>query len=136
MKYTADTGFFIRLSESHPKALEIWGSIRDGKGRLIIPAMVLAEMTRLLLMKGQSAALEKMITAIDFSSKCTVCDLTAGLAKDGGTLAQCYGVSAVDGTVLATAIATGHDVVLTSDTLFRRVGKDRKVTAIELLQDV
>lgn len=133
MKYTADTGFLIELSNANPKALDVWKEITKDKGKLIIPAPVIVEAAKRLLQKGKNAELQQMLLAVTASEKFGVCDLTFELAKDAGRLACAYNISAVDGCVLATAIATGFNVVLTTDTAFRRAKKDGKIDLVEFL---
>jgi predicted nucleic acid-binding protein len=132
MRYTADTGFFIKLSQDDKKAQSIWKEIREGKGRLIIPAPVIAETAKNVMVRGKQGYLAPFYNALESSTKITVVDTTFDLARHAGKLAYSYNISAVDGCVLATAIATGYDTVITTDTYFRRAKKEHKIKLIEL----
>lgn len=132
MKYTADTGFFIRLSQGDKRAQEIWKEICEGKGRLLIPAPVLVETTRDALRKGKKEQVELLYNSIKLSSKLFVADLTAELARSAGILAFTYGISSTDGCVLSTAIVSDFKTVLTTDTHFRKAKKEGKIELVEL----
>lgn len=133
MKYTADTGFFIKLAQLDQRALKIWQEIIEGKARLIIPAPVIVETTKYALQKGKNNELQKLFDSIGASQKVAVMDLSFDLARKAGALAFAYNLSATDGSVLATAEATGFDKLLTSDTGFRRARKDGKVQIVEFI---
>ena len=123
MRYTADTYFFIKLSESVPKALALWQEIVEGKGRLAIPTVVLVELKNRLLKRNLQKEAEELIRVFEDSSKIVLIPLTTDLAKKAGNLSYTYNMTNFDAVVLATAIETGYKNVLTSDPSFLRASK-------------
>ncbi len=123
MRHTADTYFFIKLSESVPKALALWQEIVEGKGRLVIPTVVLVELKNRLLKRNLQKEAEELIRVFEDSSKIVLIPLTTDLAKKAGNLSYTYNMTNFDAVVLATAIETGYKNVLTSDPSFLRASK-------------
>ena len=123
MRHTADTYFFIKLSESVPKALALWQEIVEGKGRLAIPTVVLVELKNRLLKRNLQKEAEELIRVFEDSSKIVLIPLTTDLAKKAGNLSYTYNMTNFDAVVLATAIETGYKNVLTSDPSFLRASK-------------
>lgn len=123
MRYTADTYFFIRLSESVPKALALWQEIVEGKGKLAIPTVLLVELKNRFLKRNLQKEAEELISIFEDSSKIVLIPLTADLAKKAGSLSYTYNMTNFDAVVLATAIETGYKNILTSDPSFLKASK-------------
>ncbi len=123
MKYTADTYFFIKLSESVSKALALWQEIVEGKSKLVIPTVVLVELKNRFLKRNLQKEAEELIRVFEDSSKIILIPLTTDLAKKAGSLSYTYNMTNFDAVVLATAIETGYKNVLTSDPSFLRASK-------------
>ena len=132
MKQTADTSFFIRVSEGITKAIEIWGDITDGKSRLVIPTVVLVELKNRFLKLGLSEKIEKLLATFEHSGRITLAPLTTDLAKKAGSLSYTYNMTNFDAVILATAIETEHKSVLTSDPFFLKPAKDGLIDVIKL----
>ena len=124
MRYTADTYFFIKLSESVPKALVLWREIVEGKGKLVIPTVVLVELKNRFLKRNLKKEAEELISIFEDSSKIVLIPLTTDLAKKAGSLSYTYNMTNFDAVVLTTAIETDHKNVLTSDPSFLRASKN------------
>lgn len=123
MKYTADTYFFIKLSESVPKALALWHELVEGKGKLAIPTVVLVELKNRFLKRNLQKEADELVSTFEDSSKIVLIPLTTDLAKKAGNLSYTYNMTNFDAVVLATAIETGYKNILTSDPSFLRASK-------------
>ena len=118
MMYTADTSFFIRLSEELPKAVAVWHEVVEGKSRLAVPTIVLVELKNRMLKRDMQKEAEELITTFEESSKITLVPLTADLAKKAGSLSYTYNMTNFDSVILATAVETEYKNVLSSDPSF------------------
>ena len=123
MMYTADTSFFIRLSEELPKAVAVWDDIVEGKSRLAIPTVVLVELKNRLLKRNLQKEAEELISSFEESSRITLIPLTTELAKRAGGLSYTYNMTNFDSVILATAVETEYKNVLTSDPSFLKASK-------------
>ncbi|MBI1935411.1 PIN domain-containing protein [Candidatus Woesearchaeota archaeon] len=123
MMYTADTSFFIRLSEGAPKAIALWHEIVEGKGKLAIPTAVLIELKNRLLKRNLQEKAEELILIFENSNKIVLVPLTTDLAKKAGSLSYTYNMTNFDAVILATAIETCYKNVLTSDPTFEKASK-------------
>jgi predicted nucleic acid-binding protein len=123
MSYTADTYFFIKLSESVPKAVALWQEIVGGKGRLAVPTVVLVELKNRFLKKNLQKEAQELISIFENSNKIVLIPLTTDLAKKAGNLSYTYNMTNFDAVVLATAIETGYKNVLSGDPSFLKASK-------------
>lgn len=130
MKYTADTWFFIKLADKDEKALKIWGEIIEGKGRLVVPTIVLVELTRSFLRKNLAKDLENLIFGFEKSKKIFLVDLTPEIAKLAGKFADSYDIPTVDSVILATADVTEFTDLLSGDKHFIPAFRDGKIRLI------
>ena len=132
MMYTADTYFFIQLKEKNPKAIALWNEIKQGKGQLVVPTIVFAELTRKMLREGDSKALAEFLGGITSSEKVLQCWLTTEFARKAGEVSYRYAMPTVDSIILATALLTEHTHVITADPHFNPPAKDKLIKKIEL----
>ena len=123
MMYTADTSFFIRLSEELPKAVAVWHEVVEGKSRLAVPTIVLVELKNRMLKRDMQKEAEELINTFEESSKITLVPLTAELAKKAGSLSYTYNMTNFDSVILATAVETEYKNVLSSDPSFVKATK-------------
>lgn len=128
MNYTADTWFFLKLiGEENEKARQIWKEITEGKGRLVVPTVVIAELSKKLLNRNFSKELQELMVEFGRSEKIHIADLTAKMALFAGKLGSSYNMPAFDSVVLATAISTGHNTVLADDRHFALAVKSNQI---------
>lgn len=130
MKYTADSWFFIQLSKNTEKAREIWQSIKDGKGRLVVPTIVIVEIKKRLLGYGLNKYADELIDELDFSHNINIVNLTLELSKEAGRIGNTYKCTTADSVILATAIETDYTNILTDDEHFLSAKKQGKVKII------
>ncbi len=132
MNCTADTSFFMRLSEGSEKAARLWEDITQGKSRLIVPTAVLVELKKQYAKKGMQKEADELISAFERSSRITILPLTTELAKKAGNISYTYNLTNFDAVIITTAIETGFVAIPTSDPLFLRAQKDEKITVVPM----
>ncbi len=130
MKYTADSYFFIQLSKGTEKAKEIWEEIKLGKGRLVVPTIVIVEVKKRLLSYGLSKYADELVEGFEASQKISIVDLTLELAKKAGTTGNSYKCTTADAVILTTAIETGYNNLISSDKHFIPAEKQGKIKLI------
>ena len=130
MKYTADSWFFIQLSKGAEKAAKIWEEIKLGKGRLVVPTIVIVEVKKRLLSYGLNKFAEEFVDELESSQKISIVNLTLDIAKEAGKLGNSYNCTTADAVILATAIETGYINILTDDKHFLQAEKQGKVKII------
>lgn len=130
MKYTADSWFFIQLTNESKKALEIWQDVRTGKSRLAIPTIVLVEITKRFLRKGKSKELSALVSALDRSDKIFVVELTSEISTLAGKFGHAYNIPTADSIILATAVTTGFTNLLSEDRHFIPAERESKIKRI------
>lgn len=130
MKYTADSWFFIQLSRGNKKALEIWNEIKLGKGRLVVPTIVIAEVQKRLLSRGLSEYAEELVEEIEASQKISTVNLTLELAKQAGKFGNSFNCTIADAVILATAVETGYINLITDDNHFIPAQKQGKISIV------
>lgn len=130
MKYTADSYFFIQLSKGTEKAKEIWEEIKLGKGRLVVPTIVIVEVKKRLLSYGLSKYADELVEEFEASQKISIVDLTLELAKKSGTTGNSYKCTTADAVILTTAIETGYNNLISNDKHFIPAEKQGKIKII------
>lgn len=124
MKYTADSYFFIQLSKGMQKAKNIWEEIKLGKGRLVVPTIVLVEIKKRLLSHGLNQYANELIEELEASQKVSIIDLTLDIAKKAGNSYKC---TTPDAVILTTAIETGYFNLISDDQHFTLAEKQGKI---------
>lgn len=131
MNYTADTWFFVQLiEEKKEKAKSIWTEIKEGKGRLIVPTVVIVEMSKRLLKKNLGEELNDFLMGLEKSEKIFVVELTSKIAAMAGKLGNSYDLKIADSVILATAIYTDYTNIITDDEHFTMPAKHGKIRVV------
>ena len=130
MNYSADTWFFIQLSEDAEKALRIWKEIIEGKGRLVVSSIVIAETVKLLLRKNMKKGLNDFMIAFRTSDKIRVVDVTKLIAEEAGKISYSHNIPITDAIIAVTAVLTNHRNILSKDSDYRRLEKDGKIKRV------
>jgi len=69
VKYCTDTWFFLQIANQHPKAIDIWKEIKEGKCRLVVSTVVIAETIKQLLRKNLNKHIDSLSEAFRTSNK-------------------------------------------------------------------
>lgn len=130
LKYCVDTWFFLQLANQHPKAINVWKEVKEGKGRLVVSTVVIAETVKHLLRKNLNKYLDSLSEAFRTSDKITIIDVTKEIAEDGGKYSFGQNIPTIDGIILSTAIKTEHRNILSDDTHYKTAEKQKLVKRI------
>jgi predicted nucleic acid-binding protein len=132
MKYTADTGFFIKLIQDVDRAKKICDEIIHGKSRLVIPTVVIVELSKYYLKLGKNQKLSELLDLFETSHKIDIIGLEFELAKKSGKIGNSYKCKTADAIILATAVESGYTTILTEDVHFQIAEKQGKVKLVRL----
>ena len=130
MNYCADTWFFLQIANQHPKAIAVWKEVKEGKGRLVVSTIVIAETIKQLLRKNLNKYIDPLSEAFGTSDKIILIDVTKEIAEDAGRYAYGQDMPTVDGVILSTAIKTDHTNVLSNDEHYKTAEKQKLVKRI------
>jgi predicted nucleic acid-binding protein len=130
MRYAADSWFFIKFMEKDSKAIALWEDIKYGKGRLAVPSVVITEIVKKFLTRGLNKELDMLILGLNSSEKIFIIDLTREIAEEAGKLGYSFNVPTIDSIVLATAIKTGHNNIISDDSDYKKAEKQGKIKRI------
>ncbi|MFH0836824.1 MAG: PIN domain-containing protein [Candidatus Aenigmatarchaeota archaeon] len=130
MKYTADSWFFIELINQNTRALNIWMEINEGKSRLIVPSIVIAEIVRKFLKNNLNRELQTLLNGFNNTEKIRIVDLTKEIAEHSGKLSYTYNMPMVDAIILTTAILTEYNNIITDDPHFKPAEKQNRIKRV------
>ncbi len=130
MRYTADSWFFVKISEKNPKALNLWEEITTGKGRLVVPTVVIAEIEKRFLKRNLNQLFEEFLSQMENSEKIFIVGLTLEIAKEAGKLGNTYNLSTIDSIILATAKLTEFTELISDDEHFILAEKNNLIKRV------
>lgn len=130
MRYCVDTWFFLQIANRHPKAIEIWNEILEGKGRLIVSTVVIAETVKQLLRKNLKKDLKVFSDDFSNSEKITVVDVTKDIAESGGKFSYSANMSVIDGIIQATAISMNCQNIISNDEHYKTAERQKIIKRI------
>lgn len=105
------------------EAIKIKDEVIEGKSRIVIPAIVVAELVREMVRKGNPSAVNSLMGSLLTSSKITIANLDQTIAMEAGKMGITFDIPLVDSTILATAIIFEHTNILTNDEHYRLAEK-------------
>lgn len=130
MRYTADTWFLLKIIDRDENAVKIEEEILEGKGRLVIPTIVISELVRETIRKGKIKIAEEILDALQTSTKIFVADLNQAIAKEAGRVGISFNVPLVDSVILATAILFDHKNILTVDEHYKTAERKGEIKRV------
>lgn len=126
MKYCADTWFIIEAFDKSVEAINIIQEVRTGKGRIVIPIIVLAESTKKLMQKGvPSKLITQFFDGVEASDKVELITVDRTIAVESAHLSLSFNLPLIDSLVAATSKLTGCDVLLSGDEHYRLLVKKK-----------
>ena len=131
MKYTADSWFFVQLNLKKEKALKIWKEITIGKSKLVVPTVVITEITKRFLRKNLNNELESLLLGLEQSDNIFVVGLSPKIAELAGKIGHSFNVPTIDSIIISTAIISGFPYVLTDDNHYIPADKAGKIKLIK-----
>ncbi len=120
MRVGFDTGFFIKLGDGDPRAVEVWGRAERGDLEGAISCLTLFELERLGL-RGTAPreVVSRLITHIPVTCQTVWLGIeNAFLLSRSARLAHGNGLSMADAIILTSLIHAGATVIYTTDSDF------------------
>ncbi len=127
MRYCADTWFFVETSKGNPKDLNILRNVRKGKDFLVVPSVVLLELTRETIRSGKPKIGEEIIRTMKTVRNIKIVDASMEICSNAGKLSATYNIPAIDAIIAATAIKHKCRTVLTADEHFDILSRQKVV---------
>ena len=127
MRYCADTWFFVETSKGNPKVMNILRNVRKGKDFLVVPSVVLLEITRETIRSGKPEIAEDIIQIMKTVRNIKIVDADMEICSNAGKLSATHNIPAIDAIIATTAIKHKCRVVLTADEHFDILGRHRAV---------
>ncbi|MBI2133984.1 PIN domain-containing protein [Candidatus Woesearchaeota archaeon] len=118
----------MNLNQEH--AEKIWLDVTEGKSRLVVPTIIITELTKAFLRKNLGRELQEFLSSIEKSQKISIVDLTPSIASQAGKFSNTFNMPTVDSVILATAISTEYDNILTNDPHFNLPARQNKIKMI------
>jgi predicted nucleic acid-binding protein len=125
MRYCLDTWFFIKLSESDPKALKLIKETK--KNSFIIPSVTILELTRSAIRKGKLKDLNDLISSLMKGKNIEIIDCDVKIAKKAGEMSASYNIPSIDSIVASTAIIHNCNKLLSEDSHFNKLHKNKVI---------
>ncbi len=130
MNYSVDTWFFLQLANKHPKAITIWKEIIEGKGRLLVSTVVIAETVKRFLMKNLKKESEELLVNLKNSEKVLIAEVTTEIANDAGKYAYSYDMTTADGIILSTALKMDYKNIISIDEHYEPAERQKLIKRI------
>ncbi len=128
MNYCADSWFLLELIHGALKANAIFREVKERKSRIVIPAVAIAETTKLLLHRGKTRSdVVSFFTSLDQSDKISIVSLDKNLAIAAGAISISYGVPLIDSIVATTAHTHQCEILLAKDSHYAPLIKKKYV---------
>ncbi len=125
MKYCLDTWFFIKLSESDPKALKLIKETK--KNSFIIPSVTILELTRSAIRKGKLKDLNDLISSLMKGKNIKIIDCDVKIAKKAGEISASYNIPSIDSIIASTSIIHNCNKLLSEDSHFNKLHKNKVI---------
>ncbi len=125
MRYCLDTWFFIKLSESDPKALKL---IRETKkNSFFVPSVTILELTRSAIRKGKLKDLNDLISSLMKGKNIKIIDCDIKIAKKAGEISASYNIPSIDSIIASTSIINKCHKLLSDDSHFNKLHKNKMI---------
>jgi len=128
----ADTGFFVLFANGHPRVLEIWQELVNGLHTLVVSTLTINEILVYFYRRGNGDRAQEWIDLMVETDSIQVIPVTVQVAARSAQYRHSFGLPTVDSVILATFLEQGCEKMLSTDSDFHIVDK-QKVLAVEFL---
>ena len=115
MRIGADTYFLVLLAGEDEDAQDLFRKIALGEHELFISTICIAELSSVLLRKGQSQLAEKLKTQLVAFPSVNIVSVDLDIASDAAKRKHSLGLSICDAIILTTALIEDCDVFVAED---------------------
>jgi predicted nucleic acid-binding protein len=129
----ADTGFFIAMSESKSRALQIWNDVEKGDSSLVVSVLSIAEYYTYNIPRATLPKAEELVRRMQESPNIIIVPVSLEIASHAARYRNSLNLATVDSIILATFLESQCDLVLTTDTDIARE-QVRMLVQVELLE--
>ena len=117
-----DTGFFLKLLEGNPEAVEVWEKIINGDIKARTSALVIFELKRIFLKLGKTQIWNDIREAILLN--CEIIPINTEVAEKAASISYGNSLPAVD-ALIYTSVGN-VDIFYTTDGSFKTLSNRRK----------
>ncbi|HLD05269.1 MAG TPA: type II toxin-antitoxin system VapC family toxin [Candidatus Nanoarchaeia archaeon] len=126
MRFCTDTWFLMKIFANDQKARDLVRRADEGKDWILIPLIAFAEMTKKMMMEGISQLkINEFFNDIERVEKVKMIYPSKEIANEAAKVSLSYKLSLLDAFVAATAKNTGCDVLLSADSDYRLIMKQK-----------
>jgi len=125
MRYCLDTWFFVKLSESDPKAIKLIKETK--KNSFVIPSVTILELTRTAIRKGKLSDLEDLVSSLIRGKNMEIIDCNVEIAKKAGEMSASYNIPSIDAIIASTSIIHNCHKLLSDDSHFNKLHKNKVI---------
>jgi len=115
MKIATDTGFFLRYLEGNEVAETIWYELLAEQHTMLIPTIVLNEIFTHFFQRGVGDVAQSLLDLPTNTSGFEFIPLSADIATLSARYRVGMRLSTIDSIILSSALSTGCDLLVTSD---------------------
>lgn len=116
-----DTGFFIKVFEGDPRAVQVWEKVINGELKAFTSSLVLFELKRLFHKLGRIEEFGAVREAIFLN--CEIVSVDPNVAESGADISHGTGLPSVDALIYASVGKA--DRFYTTDRSFEVLGKKK-----------
>lgn len=128
MKHCADTWFLLLLAERDEKACKILREVTQGKDRLVIPGVVIAELTKKLLMRGKKLKeVKEFVKDLEKERKMSLVQTSKEITIDSGSISLTFSMPLIDALIASTAKNLDCDSILSDDRHYEKFCKKHRI---------
>jgi predicted nucleic acid-binding protein len=130
MKYCADTWFFIELSKQEPKALKIINTLKKSKNILIVPSVVILELTRRAIRTGTKKYVDDLINTMKSVKNILIAECDVDIAEKAGEISAVFNIPSIDSIIAATSIINKCNKLISDDSHFNKLKKSKLIKLV------
>lgn len=126
MRYCSDSWFILSLFNEVEQSMRILQEAKEGKTQIVVPMVVFAESTKKLLQQGISQSTISLFWAgVEASEKVKLLIIDRTIASEAAKVSLTFNVPMIDSFVAATCKLTNSHVLLTADSDYRLLVKNK-----------
>ena len=130
MKYCADTWFIIELSKPELKAIKIIKNLGKHKNKIIIPTVVILELTRISIKSGKKQIMDELLKNLELNKNIDIVDCSLEISKKAGEISATYNIPTIDSIIAATAILNNCHKLISNDSHFVKLKKNKLIKMV------